>query len=203
VLREAKNASILPDQLEYIATQEVKDAYTFLVGAAAVSAQFQCHGELKGVVRGFRFYVDAEQQPFAFIVNRESLLFYFRSPAIRSRAFAFEELCNNFDDVSENKSSEWTVRITNLSTARRLWTYIDDRTRFRSGEGATTIIGYTNRNNQRCDGHRGKAGNDHLQRAYKMTCLEENCGHVYGANGTDVFQRKCPVCQNGQPSIEF
>lgn len=28
-----------------------------------------------------------------------------------------------------------------------------------------------------------------------MKCRE--CGHVYGANGADIFQKKCPKCQGG------
>ena len=74
---------------------------------------------------------------------------------------------------------------------------------FVSGEGKTTTIGYVNRNNQKCAGHRGVDGNDHCQRSYKMECQEPGCGHVYGANGTDIFQRRCPNCQGGMPGIVF
>lgn len=74
---------------------------------------------------------------------------------------------------------------------------------FQSGTGPTTQIGYVNRNNQRCEGHRGVEGTDHGALAYKMVCQEAGCGHVYGANGTDVFQRKCPRCQGGEPGIPF
>jgi hypothetical protein len=72
---------------------------------------------------------------------------------------------------------------------------------FQSGSRPTTRIGYVNRNKQRCEGTRGVAGTDHRALAYKMVCLVR--GHVYGANGTDVFQRKCPHCQGGQPGIPF
>lgn len=74
---------------------------------------------------------------------------------------------------------------------------------FVSGNTDTTKIGFVNRNNQRCDGHRKVAGTDHRQFAYRMECLEPNCGYVYGANGTDVFQRKCPKCQKGKDGISF
>jgi hypothetical protein len=74
---------------------------------------------------------------------------------------------------------------------------------FQNGSGRTTQIGYVNRNNQRCGGHRGVAGSDHGSLAYRMECLEPGCGQVYGANGTDVFQRKCPRCQGGKPGVEF
>ena len=74
---------------------------------------------------------------------------------------------------------------------------------FESGGTATTRIGYTNRNRQRCGGHRGVAGNDHGQRSYRMEYLFRECGHVYGANGTDVFQRRCPNHQGGVAGIPF
>lgn len=72
---------------------------------------------------------------------------------------------------------------------------------FKSGSRPTTQIGYVNRNQQKCLGTRGRDGSDHFQKAYKMECLV--CGHIYGANGTDVFQRKCPKCQRGKPGIRF
>ena len=65
----------------------------------------------------------------------------------------------------------------------------------------TTIPGYVNRNKQRTDGCTGLPGSDHLQYVYRMTCLREVsgnvCGHVYGANGSDIHCRKCPRCQGG------
>ncbi len=72
---------------------------------------------------------------------------------------------------------------------------------WQNGSSPTTQIGYTNRNQQKNLGHRGKAGTDHGQLAYRLECL--NCGHEYGANGTDIFQRRCPNCQGGLPGIEY
>ena len=74
---------------------------------------------------------------------------------------------------------------------------------FESGTTNTTKIGFTNRNDQLCTGNRGVAGTDHGQVSYRMACMLAKCGHVYGANGTDVFQRKCPSCQGGVPGIDY
>jgi hypothetical protein len=74
---------------------------------------------------------------------------------------------------------------------------------FVDGGTETTAIGYLNRNKQKCCGHRYIAGTDHGQVAYRMECMQPGCGHIYGANGTDVFQRKCPNCQNGAPGITY
>lgn len=78
-----------------------------------------------------------------------------------------------------------------------------DMTVFESGNTETTRVGYVNRNHQLCTGHRGIAGTDHFQVSYRLLCLAVDCGHIYGANGTDVFQRKCPSCQGGAPGIAF
>jgi hypothetical protein len=72
---------------------------------------------------------------------------------------------------------------------------------FKSGSTPTTQIGFINRRNQKCLGHRDIPGNDHLQKAYKLECL--NCGQKYGANGSDIFQRRCPGCQQGAPGIAY
>ena len=74
---------------------------------------------------------------------------------------------------------------------------------WRSGNTKSTQILYVNRNNQKVHGTRGVAGNDNLQYAYKMECMVEGCGHIYNANGTDIFQRKCTRCQSGKPGIKF
>ena len=74
-------------------------------------------------------------------------------------------------------------------------------TEWRSGSTQSTTVGYENRNRQKCLGHRGVAGNDHEQIAYRIECLD--CGYTYGANGTDIFQRKCPECQGGEPGIRY
>jgi predicted Zn-ribbon and HTH transcriptional regulator len=58
----------------------------------------------------------------------------------------------------------------------------------------TTVAGYVNKHGQENLGSTGRPG-DHNQTVYKMKCRE--CGHVYGANGADIFQKKCPKCQGG------
>ena len=77
----------------------------------------------------------------------------------------------------------------------------DDCVDWQSGSGESVQIGSVNRNHQRCCGHGGVAGNDHGQYAYKVECLL--CGFVYGANGSDLHERKCPECQNGEPGIRY
>jgi hypothetical protein len=69
------------------------------------------------------------------------------------------------------------------------------------GSGETVEIGYLNPNGQQCGGHCGVPGTDHVQYAYKTECIM--CGYVYGTNGTDMFERRCPECQGGAPGIRY
>jgi len=61
----------------------------------------------------------------------------------------------------------------------------------------STELGYVNKNNQKNNGCTNEVGTDNNQKFYAMECL--NCGHHYRANGTDIWQRKCPKCQGGKP----
>lgn len=73
------------------------------------------------------------------------------------------------------------------------------RDRFRSGDGDMTMVGCTNENNQKCHGTLGVRGMDHLQFAYRLESLK--CGFVYGGNGNDMAERKCPERQGSKPGI--
>lgn len=65
--------------------------------------------------------------------------------------------------------------------------------------GATTIPGYVNRNKQTVLRRTNLPGNDHFQMTYVMQC--ESFKHEYGANGSDIFQRRCPACDGGAPGL--
>ena len=70
----------------------------------------------------------------------------------------------------------------------------------KSGAG-TTIPGYQNRNGQVVVRRTDLPGNDHNQRIYVLRCSD--CRHQYGANGSDIWQRKCPKCGGGWPGLNF
>lgn len=65
----------------------------------------------------------------------------------------------------------------------------------------TTQPGYRNRNGQVVVRATDLAGNDHLQKVYVLQC--EKCHLEYGANGSDIFQRRCPRCGGGRPGLAF
>ena len=66
---------------------------------------------------------------------------------------------------------------------------------------ATTQVGYVNRNGQTVVRATGLPGNDHMQYTYVLKC--GSCDTEYGANGSDIFQRRCPPCQGGQPRLAY
>ena len=65
----------------------------------------------------------------------------------------------------------------------------------------TTVPGYVNGNQQRNlrKTNPPLPGNDHMQVTYVLECLK--CGNAYGANGSDIWLRKCPKCQGGMPGL--
>lgn len=73
----------------------------------------------------------------------------------------------------------------------------------RRGAGATTKPDYQNRNRQVVLRATDNRGNDHGQYVYVLRCEREGCGTEYGANGSDIFQRKCPACQGGRPGLNI
>jgi hypothetical protein len=79
------------------------------------------HGE----IRDFRYFdVASEEQPFAFIVNQRSLLFYVRSKGLRRVTGGFGALKRRFPSAAENSHGEWTVRITCKEDADKLNTFL-------------------------------------------------------------------------------
>jgi hypothetical protein len=70
-----------------------------------------------------------------------------------------------------------------------------------SANRQTTAIGYMNRNQQKVIRRAEEPGNDQGQRLYVLRC--GTCGHEYGANGSDIFQRKCPHHDGGAPGFAY
>jgi rRNA maturation endonuclease Nob1 len=66
---------------------------------------------------------------------------------------------------------------------------------------STTTPGYVNPNSQMVVRGTGLPGTDHLQRIYVLHC--NRCGHEYGANGSDIHERKCPRCGGGRPGLPY
>ena len=105
------------NNLSFIRGKDVRVAYLYLVRVAQNLAGYRCMPNMKGVVRTFRYYC-GDEQPFAFIVNADSLLFYLRKPA--TSRFSVEDLTPYFSEVKVPRKDEITVRINNQSAAQLL-----------------------------------------------------------------------------------
>jgi PHP family Zn ribbon phosphoesterase len=63
----------------------------------------------------------------------------------------------------------------------------------------STEPGFVNRNGQVAIRNTNLPGNDYGQKVYQIGC--SGCGEVYGANGADIFELKCPKCGDGRPGL--
>jgi hypothetical protein len=66
-------------------------------------------------------------------------------------------------------------------------------------------LGELSRNSQKLLDKTERAGTDFNSRMWIVRCMRPSgdgtCDHVYGVDGTDFFQRKCPKCQGGEPGL--
>jgi hypothetical protein len=67
------------------------------------------------------------------------------------------------------------------------------------GSGYSTRPGYTNANGQTVVGPTGLPGTDYGQSIYVLRC--GHCSEEYGANGSDIWLRKCPKCQGARAGL--
>lgn len=67
--------------------------------------------------------------------------------------------------------------------------------------GYSTRPGFTNANGQTVVRPTGLPGTDHGQSVYMLRC--GHCREEYGANGSDIWLRKCPQCQGGRSGLPF
>jgi hypothetical protein len=68
----------------------------------------------------------------------------------------------------------------------------------RAAEARTLIPGTVNGRGQEVVERTGAASASFPgQTVYRMKC--RGCGGEYGANGCDVWSRRCPLCQGGRP----
>jgi endonuclease III len=65
----------------------------------------------------------------------------------------------------------------------------------------TACTGYVNRNGQVVVRNTCAPGTDKNQYVYQLAC--SHCGHIYGANGSDIHLRLCPKCQDGAAGLRY
>jgi hypothetical protein len=65
----------------------------------------------------------------------------------------------------------------------------------------TTAVGFVSRNQQEVVRPTGLPGTDHGQSIYVLRC--KVCGHEYGANGSEIWVRRCPKHDGGKPGLSY
>jgi len=65
----------------------------------------------------------------------------------------------------------------------------------------TTEPGHKSKNEQVVVRNTDKPGNDHNQIAHVLRCIR--CQNEYGANRSDIWQRRCPTCHGGAKGLSF
>jgi hypothetical protein len=70
----------------------------------------------------------------------------------------------------------------------------------RKSKKRTTDVGYKNRNGQVVIRATNEKGTDFNSYIYVLRCT--TCGHEYGANGTDIWQRRCPKHDAGKTGLK-
>ena len=102
-----------------IGAEPVSSAFDLLVAHGASCPEFSCSPKTKGVIRSFRYHtLDGASQPYSFIVNRESLLFYVRLPGAKRLCGALSDVRKQFGKTSENTAGETTIRIQSIDDAK-------------------------------------------------------------------------------------
>jgi hypothetical protein len=115
------NDTILAGHRDNLRDDSGKEAFDALVRVAIDSPHYAVAPAWRGEIRDFRYFdAAAEEQPFAFIINRGYLLFYVRSTGLKRVPGGFGALATQFASIKENSRGEWTVRIASMDDADRL-----------------------------------------------------------------------------------
>jgi hypothetical protein len=119
-----ENTNLISEFRNYIRDENVRLAYDILINSSRTHSLLSCNPTEKGIVRDFRFYSTDKKQPFAFIINKESLLFYLRLPSVRSGLYHLTNLEEIFDIVSVNAREEITIKLFNVNDSRLIVTEV-------------------------------------------------------------------------------
>ena len=124
-----KNEDLYQEFYEYISDPQTRDAFQFFVKVAATSSKYDCEMGYKGVVKQLTFKNGRGEIPYAFIIAKKWLNFYFRNHAVRSGGSQLKQwLQSNFPtdfDGNPNSGNEWTLKIKSIQDIQLLQSRID------------------------------------------------------------------------------
>ena len=103
----------------WLTSADARYAFRYLLEFGAKLRGYKCYLHRHGYLRTYRYETGGDR-PYAFIVNRTSLLFYFRRAGMQNPAANLPKLARHFDDVLANNRGEIQLRIVNEEQARQL-----------------------------------------------------------------------------------
>jgi hypothetical protein len=106
------------DYRAFIQSADTLAAFDYLIDHKSRLSEYQCCLKGQGFLRTLR-YKNGTSWPFGFIVNRTSILFYFRKAGLSNPAASYDSLSKQFD-VTLNNRNEIKVRLQNETDAKRL-----------------------------------------------------------------------------------
>jgi hypothetical protein len=121
MIANASNKELYIEFHEYIDNDEVKSAFCYIVGLCAILLEYTCHPTHSGGKRDFRFTNTEAKIPFALIVTKSWLLFYFRKSSVDSGNYNFDILRESFESAHENNTGEWTIKLSSIADVNLLW----------------------------------------------------------------------------------
>lgn len=125
MLKYHDDKGLYREHREHIQAPDARVAFDYLVGRALSLARYDCEPGFHGVIRDFRYYDRASgEQPFALIVNSAHLLLYVRRAGLGRVPGGVAALREVLSSAKENRSGEWTVRVENVSDARKLCDFL-------------------------------------------------------------------------------
>ena len=120
-------ADLYPEWEAHLQDLQARAAFCLLVDLAASSFRLVLSFRRKGVAKTCCLHDQsagrAKPPPYAFIVNKSWVKFYFRLPEVRSGRDRLKRDFDSFDDG--NSKGEWTVKLRTENDVRRLLTHVD------------------------------------------------------------------------------
>jgi len=113
--------ALIADFRAHLHEASAREAFDALVAAAIDLPNYETGPAWHGNFRDFRYFDKGTRtQPFAFIVNRNDLLFYVRFAGLDRVSGGLAELQRQFSQVADNPTGDWTVRVASKEDAERL-----------------------------------------------------------------------------------
>lgn len=120
----SEKENLIDECLEHIVPIAVKQAFRLFVERTRSQSKYVCFPYRKGYFVDFRFYRD-EKWVYAFIVNKQSLLFYFRHPSFAKPENLTRHIVQtSFPEAFESPGGEIKFRVNYRSDAERVLQFL-------------------------------------------------------------------------------